>query len=33
VYYQETVLPIKDRLPKMKDLPREMGGAGISTEE
>ena len=28
VHYQETVLPIKDGLPKMKDFPAEMGGSG-----
>jgi len=28
VNYQETKLPIKDGLPKMKDLPKEMGGSG-----
>jgi hypothetical protein len=28
VNYQETRLPIKDGLPKMKDLPKEMGGSG-----
>jgi len=28
VHYQETVLPIRDGLPKMKDLPKEMGGSG-----
>jgi len=28
VNYQETVLPMKDGLPKMKDLPKEMGGSG-----
>ena len=28
VHYQETVLRIKDGLPKMKDLPKEMGGSG-----
>ena len=33
VNYQETVLRIKDELPKMKDLPKEMGGSGISVEE
>jgi hypothetical protein len=33
VHYQETVLPIKDGLPKMKDLPKEMGGSGITLEE
>ena len=29
VHYQETVLPIKDGLPKMKDVPAEMGGSGV----
>jgi hypothetical protein len=28
VHYQETVLPMHDGLPKMKDLPKEMGGSG-----
>jgi hypothetical protein len=28
VHYQETVLPIKDGLPKQKDVPKEMGGSG-----
>ncbi len=28
VHYQETVLNIKDGLPKLKDLPKEMGGSG-----
>jgi hypothetical protein len=28
VNYQETVLPMKDGLPKQKDLPAEMGGSG-----
>lgn len=28
VNYQETVLPMRDGLPKQKDLPREMGGSG-----
>ncbi len=28
VNYQETVLPVKDRLPKQKDVPAEMGGSG-----
>jgi hypothetical protein len=28
VNYQETVLRIKDGLPKMKDMPKEMGGSG-----
>jgi hypothetical protein len=26
--YQETVLPIKDGLPKQRDFPKEMGGSG-----
>ena len=33
VHYQETVLHIKDGLPKMKDVPAEMGGSGISLAE
>ena len=33
VHYQETVLRINDGLPKMKDVPREMGGSGISIDE
>ncbi len=28
VNYQETVLPMKDGLPKMKDFPAELGGSG-----
>jgi hypothetical protein len=28
VHYQETVLRIKDGLPKMKDLPKDFGGSG-----
>ncbi|HEX2257632.1 MAG TPA: GFA family protein [Afifellaceae bacterium] len=28
VHYEETVLPMKDGLPKQKDLPAEMGGSG-----
>lgn len=28
VHYQETVLPIRDGVPKMKNLPAEMGGSG-----
>ncbi|MEH6354941.1 MAG: hypothetical protein V7760_02800 [Marinobacter sp.] len=28
VHYQESVLQIKDGLPKMKDMPAEMGGSG-----
>ena len=33
VHYQETVLPIKDGLPKLKDLPKEMGGSGDALPE
>ena len=33
VHYEETVLRIKDGLPKMKDLPKEMGGSGVSVPE
>lgn len=33
VHYQETVLPIKDGLPKLKDIPREMGGSGETLPE
>jgi hypothetical protein len=33
VNYQETKLPMRDGLPKMKDLPKEMGGSGITLEE
>ena len=28
IHYQEAVMNIKDGLPKMKDLPKEMGGSG-----
>jgi len=28
VNYAETVLPMKDGLPKMKDFPAELGGSG-----
>ena len=28
VHYGESVLPMRDGLPKMKDLPKEMGGSG-----
>ena len=31
--YQETVLPMKDGLPKMKDYPAEMGGSGLTLAE
>jgi hypothetical protein len=33
VNYSETVLPIRDGLPKMKDLPKEMGGSGETVPE
>jgi hypothetical protein len=33
VHYQETVLHIKDGLPKMKDIPKELGGSGESLAE
>ena len=33
VNYAETVLRIKDGLPKMKDLPKEMGGSGEAVPE
>jgi hypothetical protein len=33
VHYQETRLPLKDGVPKMKDLPKEMGGSGVTVPE
>ncbi|WP_027798456.1 GFA family protein [Paraburkholderia dilworthii] len=33
VHYPESRLPMKDGLPKQKDLPAEMGGSGISVAE
>jgi hypothetical protein len=33
VHYQETRLHIKDGLPKLKDLPAEMGGSGTALAE
>ena len=33
VNYAETVLPMKDGLPKMKDFPSELGGSGESVSE
>lgn len=33
VNYQETVLRIRDGLPKMKDMPKEMGGSGTVLPE
>jgi hypothetical protein len=33
VHYQETVLHVHDGLPKMKDMPAEMGGSGVTLPE
>lgn len=33
VHYQETVLNVHDGLPKMKDVPAEMGGSGVTLPE
>src|SRR5438876_8061475 len=33
VNYAETVLPMKDGLPKLKDFPAELGGSGASVPE
>jgi hypothetical protein len=33
VNYAETVLRMKDGLPKFKDVPKEMGGSGITIDE
>jgi len=33
VNYAETVLPIRDGLPKLKDLPAELGGSGEAVPE
>lgn len=33
VNYAETVLPMKDGLPKLKDFPAELGGSGIALTE
>ena len=33
VHYQETIMPMKDGLPKFKDLPAEAGGSGEKIEE
>lgn len=33
VHYRETVLPMRDGLPKMRDLPKEMGGSGETIPE
>jgi hypothetical protein len=31
--YEETVLPMKDGLPKLKDFPKEIGGSGEPVPE
>jgi hypothetical protein len=33
VNYAETVLPMKDGLPKLKDFPAELGGSGTTVPE
>ncbi|MGM0783966.1 MAG: GFA family protein [Pseudomonadota bacterium] len=33
VHYQESVLPLRDGLPKMRDVPAEMGGSGQTLDE
>ena len=33
VHYQHTVLPMRDGLPKFKDIPKEMGGSGVNLPE
>jgi hypothetical protein len=33
VHYQESVLPIRDGVVKLKDVPKEMGGSGASMPE
>jgi len=33
VHYQETVLPMRDGLPKQKDFPTQLGGSGILLSE
>lgn len=33
VFYSETVLPMKDGLPKFRDLPKEVGGSGETLSE
>src|SRR6266699_1311128 len=33
VNYAETVLPMKDGLPKLKDFPKELGGSGVPVPE
>jgi hypothetical protein len=33
INYSETVLPMKDGLPKLKDFPKEFGGSGEAIPE
>ncbi len=33
VFYEETVLHIRDGLPKQKDVPKELGGSGVALAE
>jgi len=33
VNYQETMLPMRDGLPKLRDFPAEMGGSGLAVPE
>ncbi len=33
VFYEETVLPLRDGLPKMADIPAQMGGSGKTLPE
>lgn len=33
VNYSETVLPMKDGLPKLRDFPAELGGSGVTVDE
>ena len=33
VNYAETVLPMRDGLPKLKDFPAELGGSGATVAE
>jgi len=33
VNYQDTVLHVKDGLPKLKDVPKELGGSGETIPE
>jgi len=33
VNYADTVMPMRDGLPKLKDFPSELGGSGITVPE